>query len=210
MLVVDDLRGAEAMQLLETGAPFAEVAARLSTDPSRSTGGLVDPVSRYDPSWPTPFRQALWNLEPGDVSKPIQVDDSYVLVFCGVELPADGTTLEAGRSAAEEIARTAQERLLMDELARRLLDPRRCDRSRPEAGLGDALIVRWASRPVARRRSVSGSPPAAGPSPPARRPKPAASSRSPIPAAGAPRSSRTGRSASAPAPAGDEGTQAGR
>jgi len=141
VIVVDDLRGArEALRLLEAGTPFAEVAVRLSTDASRSTGGLVDPVSRHDPSWPTSFRQALWSLEPGEVSTPMLIDDACVLVRCGDELPGDGTTLEAGRAAAVEIARTAQERLLMDELARRLLDD--VDVNAIDAGLKEA----WGTR----------------------------------------------------------------
>ena len=128
VLTVENLSDArDALKLIDDGEPFGEVAARLSSDPSRSTGGLIDPVSRLDPSWPTSFRNALWSLEPGAVSSPIMINDSYVLVRFGRELPGDGITLEDAREEANEIARTAQERLLMDETARRLLEETRVD-----------------------------------------------------------------------------------
>ena len=123
IVVVENLQDARVVSdRLAAGERFAELAARMSMDPSASTGGLVDPVARLDPSWPTSFRETLWSLEEGAASSPILVDDAYVLVQHVEELPGDGSTPESGREEAIEILRRSQERLLMDALARRMLD----------------------------------------------------------------------------------------
>ena len=125
MLVVDDLRGARKSCNSSRPAPLRRGGGPTLDRFQPPTGVSLIP-SRVTTRAGPPISAGAWNWSL-HVSKPIQVDDSHVLVFCGVELPADGTTLEAGRSAAEEIARTAQERLLMDELARRLLEETRVD-----------------------------------------------------------------------------------
>jgi hypothetical protein len=123
ILVADDLPAiVEVRRRLDDGIPFAELAARTSTDPSASTGGLIDPVARLDPSWPASFRSALWSMEPGEISGPILVGDAYILIKFVEERDGDGVSLETGRVAATRIARRAQERLLMDAAARRMID----------------------------------------------------------------------------------------
>lgn len=123
VIVTTDLAtAAKITDRLEGGEAFGELAAEISIDPSASTGGLLDPVSRHDPSWPSSFREVLWSLEPGTVSAPVLVDENYVLITCLQEQPGDGIRFEDARAEAERIVRRAQERLLMDATARRMLE----------------------------------------------------------------------------------------
>ena len=123
VLVTSNLAQArDALELIRGGREFSEVAARFSTDESASTGGLLEPVSRLDPSWPTAFRETLWDLQAGEISEPILVDGDCLVVMFLEELPGDGIGFEAGRTEAEEYLRRAQERILMDTEARKLLD----------------------------------------------------------------------------------------
>ena len=72
VMALPDLdRCAKARMRLDAGEPFGEVAADMSTDRSAARGGLVLPVSRLDPSWPSSFRQTLWSLQKGKVSSPV-------------------------------------------------------------------------------------------------------------------------------------------
>jgi hypothetical protein len=116
-----------ALEKVNSGEPFSEVAAQGSMDPSSATGGLVDPVARLDPSWPTSFRETLWSLELGATSSPVLVDGDYVLVHFVTEEPGDGVDFTTGRVEALDTVRRAQERLLMDSTAKRLLESTQVD-----------------------------------------------------------------------------------
>ena len=141
VLVSPELAEAQsAARSIREGADFAEVAARRSTDASASTGGLLEPVSRLDPSWPTAFRETLWSLRPGEVSAPVLVDGDYLLVKFIEEQPGDGVGFEEGRSDAAVLLRRAQERILMDEEARSILEALEVD------PVDDALDAAWMQR----------------------------------------------------------------
>ncbi len=118
VMALPDLKAcAEAKRRLDAGTPFGEVAVALSTDLSAARGGMVNPVSRLDPTWPAAFRQTLWALSPGATSAPVLVGDAYVIVRFEEETPAvapaDAT---AARTGAEREARRAQERVQMEAL----------------------------------------------------------------------------------------------
>lgn len=128
VFVADDVASCtEALAQIEAGASFSEVAAQRSSDPSASTGGLIDPVSELDPSWPAAFRETVWSLTPGQISSPVLVDGEYVVVQFIEEQKGDGITLEQARTEAIEMVRRAQERLLMDAMAQRLLESTQVD-----------------------------------------------------------------------------------
>lgn len=115
---------------IEGGGDPAEVAFRASTDPSRSAGGLIPPVTRLDPSWPAAFREALFALAVEEVSAPVLVDGSWLVVVLLEEIPADGVSIDAARPELERLARLQQERVLMDRIVRDAaasLDPRILD-----------------------------------------------------------------------------------
>lgn len=111
----------EIRRQLDAGASFADLAAQRSTDPSGSRGGLLPPVSRVDPTWPQPFRDALFAMPIGTISAPTLVDRDYLIIRAEEERSADGLTLASTRPAVEAALRQAQERVLMEERARQLL-----------------------------------------------------------------------------------------
>ena len=116
------LQAREATELIRQGSEFTEVAARFSTDSSAKAGGLLQPISRLDPSWPTAFRETLWALEVGGVSEPVLVDGDYLVITYVDDVPGDGVTFEDGRLTALKNLRRGQERLLMDAEASQLLN----------------------------------------------------------------------------------------
>ena len=117
VMALPDLRQcAEAKRRIESGEPFGEVAASVSTDRSAARGGLVNPVSRLDPTWPSAFRQTLWSLQPHGVSSPVLVDSGYVLIQLEEELPASTMDAAMARVKAERDVRRGQERVQMEAL----------------------------------------------------------------------------------------------
>lgn len=141
IIAVEDLRTAsDARARIVAGTPFATVAVESSLDASAARGGLLAPLSRLDPSWPSAFRRTVFESEVGGLSDPVQIDGRVLIVLVESERPATGVTFEAGQAVAEADARLAVERLLMDRLARRLA---------PEGGV-KALdpSLRWSLSPI--------------------------------------------------------------
>ncbi|MHC5113324.1 MAG: peptidylprolyl isomerase [Planctomycetota bacterium] len=102
------------------GEHFADVAVLLSTDTSASRGGLLQPFSRFNTSYPSAVRQAVWNLDGvGDVSDPILLDNGYALVRLERELPGSGVEMSSVEPRMRRLARMQRERELMDRVARR-------------------------------------------------------------------------------------------
>lgn len=122
LIVVPTLGDArKAIERLESGQRFGDVAVELSTDSSASRGGLLEPISRSDPAYPKALREALWRLEVGERSDPILLDNQYAVLKLVREVPGDGIELSSVRATLEKQVRLNQERLAMDELARQLL-----------------------------------------------------------------------------------------
>lgn len=122
IMVVPDLRVAEsAAARLAAGESFADVAVELSTDRSAERGGLIPPVSRMDPSFPSSLRKALWELPQGGTSSPVLLESGVAIIRFERELPGDGTSPESARAEGELAVRRAQERLLMENTARAML-----------------------------------------------------------------------------------------
>jgi len=82
LITVNDLDEAQSMlQQARDGAFFGDLAVRSSTDMSAARGGLLQPVSQLDPSYPRALRDAIWSLpEPGARSEPILLDSGYAIV----------------------------------------------------------------------------------------------------------------------------------
>jgi hypothetical protein len=125
IIVVDSIDDATRVsERLDAGEPFPEVAARFSTDTSASRGGLLDPVSASDPSYPQALRDALRQLQPGEHSPPLALDNGIAIVLRErlVATNAPAVDFEAARTELMSEARLRQERILMGELARELLE----------------------------------------------------------------------------------------
>lgn len=113
---------ATALSRIHAGEPFTEVAALVSTDTaSAQRGGLLDAISPYDASYPAALRQILADLEDGDLSPIIPIESDFAIVQMVQHLPAQDVPYEMVKTDMERSARLAQERILMDNLARQLL-----------------------------------------------------------------------------------------
>jgi parvulin-like peptidyl-prolyl isomerase len=121
MVLPDRAQAQAAFDRVRQGEPFADVAVDLSTDSSAPRGGLLEPISRDDPSYPESLRQTLWSLQPGELSIPVLIEGGFAVLLLEREVPATGVALEDARPELEKLVRTGQERLLMDQLARRML-----------------------------------------------------------------------------------------
>jgi len=111
-----------ALNRVRDGEFFGDVAVELSTDASASRGGLLAPISRVDPTYPQVMRDALWTLAPGEMSTPILLSQQYAILMLVAEIDGDGVTLEENRVEMERQVRLMQQRLLMDQKARQLLN----------------------------------------------------------------------------------------
>jgi foldase protein PrsA len=122
LIVVPTLSEARsAIERLDDGELFGDVAVELSTDSSASRGGLLEPISRSDPSYPKALREALWKLDVGQRSEPILLDQRYAVLKLVREVPGENTALNDVRDELEQQVRWNQQRLAMDQLARQLL-----------------------------------------------------------------------------------------
>jgi parvulin-like peptidyl-prolyl isomerase len=122
IMVLPDLEAAQAaINLVNSGVSFADVAVEVSIDSSAARGGLLEPISRVDPTYPESIRQTLWSLNPGEVSGPVLMDDRFAVLMLLKRVGGDSIRLEDARPALERMVRIQQERLLMDQLARRLV-----------------------------------------------------------------------------------------
>lgn len=114
------------------GAPeeFALVAAQTSLDPTASRGGLLDPISPEDPSYPLAFRRALTSLSPGQVSDPISVTwpdratngttQGLAIVQAVERVSYAAPSLDTVRDSLTREIRLVRERAAMDRIAREL------------------------------------------------------------------------------------------
>ncbi len=99
---------------------FARAAALKSTDASAARGGLLEPISPADGSYPAAIRVLLPNLEPGKVSPVISVDRGFAMFMLETRIDATKPVEGAFESAKAEI-RVRKERIGMEAEAKRLL-----------------------------------------------------------------------------------------
>ncbi len=106
-ILVDDAKSAEAaVRELKRGADFAEVARRLSRDPSAEAGGYQGELAQAD--LPPSFAGVIFALAPGQVSRPVAADYGFHIFQVTERLPAGVVPFEAAR--AEIAGRLRQER----------------------------------------------------------------------------------------------------
>ncbi len=110
-----------AIDRVNAGEFFGDVATEISTDASAARGGLLARISQADATYPQAMREGLWVLEPGGISSPILLSSEYAVLMLIEEVEGDGVSLKEVRSVIERQVQLNQERLLMDQEARRLL-----------------------------------------------------------------------------------------
>ena len=97
---------------------FAELAIATSNDVSSGSGGLIPAFALADPNMPAPLRTAAAATTPGELSAVFQLDNGYGLMLSKSRTQGDGSTLQARRTEVTAAARSRQERLAMERLAR--------------------------------------------------------------------------------------------
>ncbi len=130
-----------ALAQLRGGANFSDLAVAQSTDSSASRGGLLEPFSRHDPSYPESVRGAAFSLPAGGLSAPVLLPQGYVVMLLVREIPASSESLQSMRPRLERGVRNTQERLLMDQLSQRLLRESRI------TAFDESLNSSWLSAP---------------------------------------------------------------
>ena len=106
---------------------FAEVASAASVDSSSQRGGMLEPLSLEDPSYPILVRTELNRLSPGAISRPLSVDwngrSAVAILRLEERLPAiaDPPSLETSKPVLLEEIRAVRERVAMERLARKLM-----------------------------------------------------------------------------------------
>lgn len=108
---------------------FASVAAKVSTDASRSSGGLLEPFSPRDTRYPAALRALVARLSVGEIGGPIALvassdagaRTSFGVVYLEERRPAQAVTLESVRASLEAELRAGLERRAMDRLADEVL-----------------------------------------------------------------------------------------
>ena len=151
ILVRGEAQAKSAVERLDAGEPFAEVAMALSADPSRLRGGLLDPISTSDPAYPVAFRRALDQTPAGRHSRAVMVPwdnaPGYVVVRVEERLPGDDVDRVAVAPRIEREVRMVRERAAMDRLARDLIESGAARLSVLDASLEWSWRVRRAPAP---------------------------------------------------------------
>lgn len=111
----------EATERMENGEFFGDVAVELSSDASASRGGLLEPISRSDGSYPEVLRKTLFDLETGEISRPILINDQYALLELVREIEGDDVDFDDVRDDMRRRVRLQQQRALMDQQARSMM-----------------------------------------------------------------------------------------
>ena len=113
-------RAATIVQQLDEGEEFTRLAVDWSIDSSRDRGGLLDPFSMDDVSYPLALRKAFDDLDPGQHTNAVLLGDRYLVGRLEERIPADGVRFESVKDRLREQARITRERMLMQEEAYRL------------------------------------------------------------------------------------------
>jgi len=122
LILVDKLVEANrVIRRLEAGESFTDLAIEVSTDESHRQGGLLPPISPYDPTFPKEIRNAAVELQPGQRSVPVALESGFAILQCERRVREDATAYEQVKDDMRRIARLQLERTLMHRQARVLL-----------------------------------------------------------------------------------------
>jgi hypothetical protein len=101
---------------------FVDIVMEHSTDASRAQGGLLTDISPADPTWPDALRRTLSGMAPGQISPPIALDAGFAVVKVESKRQRQSVQFDDVRDELDRRVRRDVERILMQRLARSLLD----------------------------------------------------------------------------------------
>jgi PPIC-type PPIASE domain len=114
-ILTEDRASAEStLQQIAAGADFAELARRLSRDPSAATGGYQGELSREN--LPPAFADVIFSLKPGEVSKVVPAEYGFHVFQVLEHFPAGAVPLEEARDEIRERLRQERADRLLAEL----------------------------------------------------------------------------------------------
>ncbi|MCW5764355.1 MAG: peptidyl-prolyl cis-trans isomerase [Phycisphaeraceae bacterium] len=100
---------------------FGQFAAERSRDASAVRAGQLEPFSLDDPDTPAALRSAAATLAVGRMSRVLALDSGFAILLVTGRTPAADVPFESVRDALEAEIRLRQQRMLMQDLAERLL-----------------------------------------------------------------------------------------
>jgi foldase protein PrsA len=113
----------EALDRLNQGEDFAEVARRLSTNPETAArGGLMEPFTFTDKEVPPAVREVVFALRPGQVSNPTAVGELIHVFKLERRIPPEDVRFEDVREQVEAELRERVVRQKMGELMTKIFD----------------------------------------------------------------------------------------
>lgn len=122
LIVKSNLRDATAiLNRARAGKSFSDLAAAESTDSSAAQGGLLSPISLADPTYPQSIRDALGELDEGQMSEVIALDNGYAILKLEKKIPARDIQFADVEKELRITVRRRVERLRMEQLARSIL-----------------------------------------------------------------------------------------
>lgn len=107
---------------VSNGKSFIDMALTQSTDPSSMQGGLMPPISDADATYPAAVRNMLQRLEPGQVSSPIALDNSYAILKLERKIDGQNVKFVDVKNALTLSVQRQQQQIQMRSLARTLLE----------------------------------------------------------------------------------------
>ncbi|NIN92934.1 foldase [bacterium] len=100
ILVEDEAQAKDIKDQLEKGADFAELAKKYSKDPgNKDKGGDLGLVSHGQ--MVPEFEEALFKLQPGDISDPVKTTYGFHIIKAGERKPAGKNTYEEAKKDVE-------------------------------------------------------------------------------------------------------------
>lgn len=122
IVVTDTLQAAaDVTRRAREGESFIDLAIARSTDPSKAQGGLLDPISPADATYPQAIRTVVVTMAPGDVSDPVALDRGFAVLKLERKIDARPVEYDDVKDALSLRVRRQMERVRMQQLARTIL-----------------------------------------------------------------------------------------
>ncbi len=121
-------------------ARFMILATKDSSDVSAPRGGLLDPVGRFDATYPDAFREAVFGAEIGTLTPVVALDEGFAVALVIGERASEDVTIEAARPDLISRLRLDAEQRAMAAFFERLRASMRVE------PLDDALEWSWEQR----------------------------------------------------------------
>jgi parvulin-like peptidyl-prolyl isomerase len=122
IVTADVATAGQVIQRARAGESFIDLAIAHSSDVSRAQGGLLAPISPADPTYPASIRSALTQLQPGEISEPITIENGLAVLKLERKIDGEAVQFDDVKEALGREVRRQVEQMHMQRLARMLLE----------------------------------------------------------------------------------------